>query len=286
MGGSHLSADLLSHALPSLDIHVHADYGLPAWESKKLTDSLLIASSYSGNTEETLDFTESALSRGLRPAILASGGKLLQLAIDKKLPYVQIPNTIIQPRVAVGVSLKALAALVGRDDITAELSRLAGVIHPAEHEAEGKRIATEVNGAVVLVYASRKNETIAYNWKIKINETAKVPVFANVFPELNHNELAGFSSLGGKASKLGFKAILIRDNNDHPRVAKRMDITKELLQARGVEIIETELVGESVLLRAFKSLITADWTAYHLALMYKANPDTNKLIEEFKQKIV
>lgn len=284
MGGSALSPGLLRIFDPTADIVIHRDYGLPPLPQKVLAESLLIASSYSGNTEETLDFLDHALRIGLKPAVITSGGALLKRAEEERLPYVLIPNTVIQPRVAVGFSLVALAALSGRSELLEELKRISSVLIPADEEEEGKRIASQFPGFVPLVYASSRNRTLAYNWKIKMNETAKIPVFMNVFPELNHNELIGFTR-SDKIPKVPFKLLLIRDSEDYVRVGKRMDVTASLLAENGISSVETGLSGATRLERALRSLVTADWTAYHLALSYGANPDTSPAIEEFKKRI-
>ena len=284
MGGSNLSGGLLKIFDPSVDIVEHRDYGLPAFSDEVLSKTLLIASSYSGNTEETLDFLSSALQKGLRPAVIASGGTLLERAKAEGLPYIQIPNTVIQPRVAVGLSLVALAALAGRDDLLTELTRISGSLDPAVLEEEGKRVAGELSGFIPLVYASDANKAIAYNWKIKINETAKTPAFMNVFSELNHNEIASFSK-DIKGPQAPFKIILIKDSDDHPRVKVRMRATSEVLEQLGVTSIETTLEGNTRIERALRSLVTADWAAYHLALSYGADPDHIPTIEEFKKHI-
>src|SRR3989338_104780 len=128
MGWSNLSGGLLRIFDPSVDVVLHRDYGLPSLQQNVLAESLLIASSYSGNTEETLDFLEHALRIGLWSAVIASGGKLLARAQEERLPYIQIPNNVIQPRVAVGLSLVALATITGRDDLVEELARIATVL--------------------------------------------------------------------------------------------------------------------------------------------------------------
>ena len=284
MGGSNLSGGLLRIFDPSVDVVLHRDYGLPSLQQNVLAESLLIASSYSGNTEETLDFLEHALRIGLWSAVIASGGKLLARAQEERLPYVQIPNNVIQPRVAVGLSLVALAALTGRDDLIGELSRIATVLVPSAEEAEGKRITDALSGFIPLVYASNQNRSIAYNWKIKINETAKTPVFMNVFPELNHNEFASFAK-NEKGPQTPFKLLLIRDDEDHERIQKRMDITASLLSENGISAVETSMTGTTRLERALRLLVRADWTAYHLALSYGVNPDNIPAIEEFKEKM-
>ena len=284
MGGSCLAGDLLQIFDPSADIVSHRDYGLPAIPQNTLAESLLIASSYSGNTEETLDFLEHALRIGLRPAVIASGGKLLARAEEERLPYIQIPDNVIQPRVAVGLSLKALAMLAGRHDLISELERIATVLIPKSEENEGKRIAEALSGFIPLVYSSNPNRAIAYNWKIKINETAKTAIFTNVFSELNHNELAGFAK-NEKAPRAPFKLLLIRDSEDHKRVQKRIDITASLLHEQGIDAVETNLSGTTRIERALRSLVTADWAAYHLARAYGVDPDTIPAIEEFKKRM-
>ncbi len=284
MGGSNLSSALLRLTNPALDIYAHRDYGLPPLSDDVLSESLLVASSYSGNTEETLDFAASALSKGLRPAIIASGGKLAELARAKKLPLMLIPNTVIQPRVAVGVSLVALASLTQSTDVLSDLKRIAVVLKPAAEEGEGKRIARGLAAHIPLIYASQKNNTIAYNWKIKINETAKVAAFCHVFPELDHNELAGFSK-NPRRPEGEFAVLLLRDATDHPRIQKRMDTTAGILKENGVSVLEVSVSGESPLEKAFRSLVIADWTAYHLSLAYGVNPDDNPAIEEFKRRM-
>lgn len=284
MGGSHLSAGLLKLADPASDILQHRNYGLPALAPEALSQSACIASSYSGNTEETLDFANAALAAKLPLAAIASGGKLLAFAQEHKLPHVRIPDDIVQPRVAVGVSLKALATLVGQSDIVAELERLAGTFQPTSREKEGKRIAEALEGFTPLIYASATNKAIAFNWKIKINETAKTPAFFNVFSEMNHNELAGFAR-NERGPKTSFKALFVKDDRDLPRIQKRMEVVAPLLDENGIPTVETALSGDSALERALVSLVTADWTGYYLAKAYGTNPDDNPVVEEFKKRI-
>ncbi|HEY4498645.1 MAG TPA: SIS domain-containing protein [Candidatus Paceibacterota bacterium] len=284
MGGSSLAASLLKIFDPFADVVAHRDYGLPSLSQETLAESLLIASSYSGNTEETIDFAEHVLRIGLRPAVIASGGKLLKMAEEERLPYIRIPDTVIMPRVAVGLSLVALAGLVSRTDLLQELERVSSMLVPANEEDEGKRIGRELSGFIPLVYSSVQNGPVAYNWKIKINETAKTPVFVNVFSELNHNELAGFTK-NEKGPKGPFKVLFIKDERDQRRILDRMSVTKEMLSGFGVPSCETLLSGETPIECALRSLVIADWTAYHLALSYGMDPDNNPTVEEFKKMI-
>jgi glucose/mannose-6-phosphate isomerase len=286
MGGSHLAADLLRLFEPTIDVYVHRDYGLPPLGREILKESFLVASSYSGNTEETLDFTREALKDGFRPTIITSGGKLLEFAEQSGLPYVKIPDTVIQPRVALGLSLLALSYIAGARKLYNELKSLSSKLSPASLEKQGKAVALQLFGKIPLFYSSERNLTVAYNWKIKINETAKVPAFCHALPEFNHNEMAGFSSEGKNAEpKAPFQIVFLRDRSDHPRIAKRMDITTEMLSRAGMSSNQILLEGETLAEKIFNSLLAADWTAYHLALMYKTDPDTTPVIKEFKDKM-
>lgn len=286
MGGSHLSAELLKLFDSTVDIYIHRDYGLPPFQREMLSQSLLIASSYSGNTEETIDFTKQALADGLRPIIITTGGALLELAISSGLPYVIMPNNVIQPRVALGLSITALAFVTGNYKLSSQLRTLAGTLNPSSFEKQGQAIALQLRGKMPLLYSSQRNETVVYNWKVRINETAKIPAFCNVFPEFSHNELAGFSSEGKNGEpQSNFHCLFFKDKNDHPRVQKRMDLTVEMISKQEITSSQYIFEGETQMEKIFNSIIVADWTAYHLALIYKANPDEIAIIKEFKEKM-
>ena len=111
MGGSHLSAGLLQMLLPEKEIFIHRDYALPRYAPEFLKESLFIASSYSGNTEETLDFADEAYSRGFKVCAITTGGKLLDFAKENQIPYILMPKTGIQPRTALGFSVLAMSAI-------------------------------------------------------------------------------------------------------------------------------------------------------------------------------
>ena len=192
MGGSALGAELLRTANPYLDIIVHRDYGLPALSEEELKMRLIIVSSYSGNTEETLDAFETAREKHLALAALSIGGKLLELAKKYGIPYVQMPDTGIQPRSSLGFQVRILLKIMGEEKGFREAGMLAKILNPLLFEKRGKELANELRGSVPVIYASTRNLPIAYNWKIKCNETGKIPAFYNVFPELNHNEMTGF----------------------------------------------------------------------------------------------
>ncbi len=284
MGGSHLAADLLNVIKPDIDVVIHKDYGLPPL--RDLKERLVIASSYSGNTEETLSAFMEAKKRKFTLAAIAVGGKLLNAAKKADVPYVALPDLHVQPRSALGVNLMALLALMKERAIAQAARALKETLHPGELEVIGETLARTLKGRVPVVYASSRNAPVAYNWKIKFNETGKIPAFMNVIPELNHNEMNG---LDVKTSTRGlsklFHFILLADSEDDPRVRKRMEVLASLYEARNLHVTTLPLEGINELHKIFFSLLVADWTAYHTAMLYKVDPEEVPLVEEFKKRI-
>lgn len=298
MGGSHLAADLLKSRDPRLDLLVHSDYGLPRVPEYFLRQSLIIISSYSGNTEEALDTLQEGIKHGLNLAVVASGGEALALAKRHGIPYIALPSDGIQPRSALGFSLKGLLKLMGYEELSAEASSLATVLNPRAFELPGKEIARELAGFVPLIYASTPNRGIAYNWKIKLNETGKIPAFCNVLPELNHNEMTGFDtplSARVKGAQQAapremrqtlnkpFTFLFLADPADDPRITKRMEILRGLYEERGFPVKMLPLTGATVFEKIFSSLVLADWTAFYTARHYGLEEEQVPMVEEFKR---
>ncbi len=253
MGGSHLSADIIKDIFPELNITVHSDYGLPNKINKK---SLLILSSFSGNTEEVLDSLKHALKEKIPLIIVSSGGKLIEIAKAKDLPYIELPDKNLPPRMALGYSIKALLKIINKK-IDFETR---------DQESTGKEIAKKIKGTIPLIYSSNKNKSIGYIWKINFNENSKNPAFNNVFPELNHNEVEGIN-------KKDFSFILIEDQKDHPRIKLRMEIFKKNYKTITIKDNPINLI------------ILSLWTSYYLAIENKVDPIEVRKIEELKQEL-
>lgn len=284
MGGSHLAADLLKILKPKLNLIIHKNYGLPEIFDKDLKQCLIIFSSYSGNTEEVLDSYKTARKRGWPAAIIASNGKLLKIAQRDRIPYVQLPLLKIQPRLSIGYNLSALLKLTGENKLLKEVQKSSESLRPDRLENRGLALAKKIRHYVPIIYASSPNKAIAYNWKIKFNETAKIPAFYNVLPELNHNEMTGFDVQKStqKLSKL-FYFIFLEDRGDHQKIIKRTAILKKLYQDRGLPVFSASLNGKNVSEKIFNSLILADWTSYYLARLNKVESEEVPLVEEFKK---
>ncbi|KKS19051.1 MAG: Bifunctional phosphoglucose/phosphomannose isomerase [Parcubacteria group bacterium GW2011_GWC1_41_7] len=284
MGGSHLAADLLSMEDFSRDIIIHRDYGLPHISEDDLKNSLVLAVSYSGNTEEVLDGLEIARQKGLSCAAVTTGGKLLAKADELSLPYVLLPNSGDQPRMALGVTTKALLKLMREEQALSHIFELSTLLQNDALETLGKEFAEIFRGYIPLVYASTRNTPLAQIWKIIFNETGKIPAFWNVFPELNHNEMTGFDG-NSKTLPLSnrFYGIFLADKFDHPRIRTRMDILSDLYRQRGVQVQILDLEGKTVFHKIFNSLLLANWIAYYIAIGNNADPEKVPLVEDFKK---
>ena len=286
MGGSNLVSGFLEMVRPDLEILIHRSYGLPTTVSK---NDLIIISSYSGNTEEALDSFDKAVSGGFNTVVITIGGQLLELAQEKKVPYVQMPQTGVEPRMALGYSLLAMLKTISDEENLKKAQEFGKNFNPENFEKEGRTLAEKLRGKTPLIYSSWQNKAIIYAWKIKFNETTKIPAFFNVFPEVNHNEMVGFLTSGVATNGVCGGAInpyfiFLKDLQDHPRIQKRMEITEAMLKEKGfnVEVVDLK---DGVFEKIFSSLALTDWTTYYLAQNYSFDPEDGSVIEEFKKKM-
>lgn len=287
MGGSHLAADLLKIWNPSAPIIIHSNYGLPNLSLKELEQSFVIVSSYSGNTEETIDTFKKARSRKLKVAAISTGGKLLKLAKKYGTPFIQLPDVKIQPRSAIGFSAVAMLKIIGAGKELAKLKKLAQSINPADIETDGKKLAEKMRGLTPIIYSSSVNFPIAYNWKIRFNETGKIPAFCNAIPEVNHNEILGFVlDKGAEIFSKRFGFIFLNDEADYQRNKLRMEILSELYEKSGLTVARADLKGKTVWGKIFNSLILADWTSYYAAKLHGFDPEEENLVDKFKEMLV
>lgn len=286
MGGSHLAADILKAWHPELHVIVWSNYSLPPMRDKNLKEHLVILSSYSGNTEEVIDAFQAARAKRCAVAVVAARGKLAALAAKFKVPYVEMPDFHMQPRMATPLSLLGLLAIMGEKAWLAEARELRLGLHPAREEHRGRDLAKRLHEAVPVIYASARNAAIAYNWKIKFNETGKVPAFMNVVPELNHNEMNGFD-VKERTAPLShrFHFVFLKDGGDDRRIIKRMSVLEKLYRDRGLKTEVVLLQGKTEPQKIFNALTLADWTAYHTAKLYGNDPQEVPMVEEFKRLI-
>ncbi len=295
MGGSASAGELLKLWMrheylnaSEFAVIIHRGYGLPKLERREYLEGvwepLVVAISYSGNTEETLSAYQDAKKKNLPVVAMSTGGTLQKLALKDKAPFILLPKVGIQPRSSFGYQFGALTTLLLRLDVLHfkphAVSDLGLSLHPKKWEAEGKQLARKLQGAIPLLYASDAWKELAYITKIKFNEHAKVPAFWNHFPELNHNEMTGFASKD-KAGK--FHAVMFRDKADHPRVQKRMLLTARLLAKKGIKSTFISIEGKTVLEKIFSTLLLGDWMAYYHAILRGIDPTPVVMVEQFKK---
>lgn len=285
MGGSALPADILGIWLEAekipLSLHIHRDYGLPHHADGK---HLVICISYSGNTEETLNAFEEAREKGFRMAAITSGGKLKKLCESYNIPLALVPGGL-QPRMALGLQFSALMQILANTGLIKnslkDIYELENALKPAGLENQGKKLAEKLKNKIPLIYASAKFKDLARIWKIKFNENSKIPAFCNYFPELNHNEMVGFT----QKRKEKLHAIILKDLSDHWRNIKRMELTAKILKKRGVGVDIIDIKEYNILIRVFSSILLADWASHYLALKRGVDPIAVKIVEEFKKNL-
>lgn len=286
MGGSALAPWVIKHyGQKSHSLTFHRDYGLPLISDEALKESLIIISSYSGDTEEALDAMSEAVTRGLPVAAISIGGRLIELSRDRGIPYVQMPDMHLQPRMALGLSLLATARLM-QDAALEDSIRSAGTsIRPGEMLKEGGRLGLLFAGKVPLIYTSSANAPIGYLWKIKFNENTKIPAFTGSLPEWCHNELTGFDVVDStRPLSASMHALFLQDDTDHPRIQKRMQVAGDILRERGIPVEYLRLSGEGFE-KVFTSAILADWTTFDLARRYGVSDMETPLIADFKRRM-
>ena len=286
MGGSALSPELLKNWKPKLNIITHRDYGLPEISEAELKNKLIILSSYSGNTEEVIEAFSEAKDKNLNMVVITIGGELLKLAKERNIPYIQLPDTGIQPRMSLGFSIKAFLKFMGEEDELKKISELATIFNPLVLENEGKALAGRMKGYIPIIYASGNNSSLASTWKIKINE-AKVPAFYNIFPALNHNEMTSFDVKDFTRELINkFYFIILKDAKDNPKILKRIEVTEKLYKDRSLKVETVEVKGKDFWQKMFSLLVLGDWVAYYTALQYGLEPEQVPMVEEFKKLIL
>lgn len=292
LGGSAISADLMLNFLGSelkVPFIVNRNYSLPSFLNK---NSLLIVSSYSGNTEETVSVLNEALSCGCQIVCISTGGKVESLALQHDLPLIKIlPG--YQPRYALGLSffsllkvLQSLGLIESHDAVVKEIIDLwkkRGV----EYSSEGNRaykLAEQTVGYIPTIYSAADMTSAAgYRFKCQFNENSKMHAFQNVIPELNHNEIIGWESYDENQYKT--KIFNLTDPDYHPQVKKRFEITSELASQKGVEIINLEGEGNNLKLRLMDLIYLGDWITYYAAVLRGFDPTEIDNINTLKKRL-
>ncbi len=285
MGGSHLGPWMLKRYVGGRNIFIHRDYGVPDLSPEILSEALIILSSYSGSTEEVLDAGRVALEKGYSIAAISRGGKLIDFAREHALPHIVVPDMHMQPRVAIGVSMLGIAKLMMSPEMEAAVRTAGQSIDPMAGREEGMRIAESLRGKVPVIYASTSNMPLSFIWKIKLNESGKIPAFYNSFPEMCHNELCGYDVVESTLPMTErLHAIMLSDGADHPRNIVRMKAVSDILREKSIGVTTVTLSGDG-LAKIFAGAVLADWVSLFIAAYYGVPDEEVPLIEDFKKRI-
>ncbi len=296
MGGSAMSGDVgrgLTLDTLALPLQVSRSYELPGWVNER---SLVIVSSYSGNTEESLAAFQMAQARRAKIICVTSGGKLNAFAQQSNLPVYSLPPGF-PPRSALAHLTVPLLMILHRLGLTpdpaGDIKETSALLQKLEAQwgpaAEGqqnlaKNLAQALTLRLPIIYAScGLFEVAAWRWKEQFCENAEILSWHNAFPELNHNELVGWGLR--RALDQNLQVIYLRDKQDYARVQKRMDVTRELIAQSSAPVIEVWSEGHSLLARLFSLIYLGDLTSVYLAVLNGVDPTPVKKIDLLKERL-
>jgi len=290
MGGSGVAGDVAAAFAESQGrrVAVHKSYGVPAWAVA--TRPLIIAVSHSGNTEETVSGVKASITDGLPVGSMSTGGALAEMAAQYGIPHVEIPAGP-QPRAAIGYLSGAVLRLLESSGVIGAtatgLFEAADVVESlldGEAQKAAEDIAAQLEGRIAVIYGGMGiAATAAGRWKTQINENGKAPAYWSVLPELDHNELVGWTAFP-ELGRDSVGVVFLSDRGDHPRVVRRAGLTRELMQ--GVAIAGAVASrGEGALARLFSLIVVGDLVSVAVAEHAGIDPVPVETIEELKRRL-
>jgi glucose/mannose-6-phosphate isomerase len=293
LGGSAISGDLLRNFLSSeinIPIFVNRNYTLPGFVNEK---SLVILSSYSGNTEETLNSFKEALKRKSKLLCITSGGELNELTKKYSLPVIIVPGGL-QPRCAVAFSFFPLLIFFIKSGLIKLQIDFAELIDFIKFKTtsykqfdlnnQAFKIATELHSKLVIIYStSDLLESVNMRWRTQLHENAKTLAYGNVIPEMNHNEIVGWEKNSDLLKRLII--IILEDINDFSRNKMRSELVYSILKPLAGNIVNVRSDGKNKIDRIFDLIHLGDWVSYHLAILNEADPTPVEVINFLKSKL-
>jgi glucose/mannose-6-phosphate isomerase len=286
MGGSAIGGDLAAAALGdrcTLPLLTVRGYELPPWITP---DWIVVCSSYSGNTEETLACMEAAGALGARRIVATTGGRLAQAARDAGVPVIGLPGTMPAPRAAVGyafVIAAEAAALAGAPRIHTEIDAAAAHLEVCREGLldRAERIAAQVEGTVPVIYGADLTAAAARRWKTEVNENLKSPAFWSELPEADHNEIEGWPG----AAPGAFSAVFLEDSDQHPRERRRIEATAEVVAPHSAATVRVTTEGRTRSERLLWAVALGDLVSLFLAAQRGLDPTPIEAIEGFKRAL-
>jgi len=295
MGGSAIGGALLKDWLydrASVPIEICRDYILHAYADE---NSLVVAVSYSGETEETLSAFLEAAKQHCKIVTISSGGHLQTFSEKLKIPHIAIP-TGFPPRAAIAYTFFPLVVVMEKlgivKEITKETEEALSILQLLSEENKlkvpmkgnkAKKLASEIEGTVPIVYGFRQYSAVAQRLKCQFNENSKVPSKYDVFSELNHNEIVGWEAPPSLTKT--FSIILIRDPEEPLEIKQRIEITRQIAAKKVSKILEIKAVGKHKLAKMLSTMYIGDFTSIYLAMLRDVDPTPTKTIVHLKQEM-
>lgn len=290
MGASGVSGNLAqAYVADKLEIPVivHKGYSLPYFVGHS---TLFIASSVSGNTEETISNVREAMEADANIGFVTSGGELLRLARETGMPHIALPADVGQPRAAVGYMLVQQLYLLHYaglldDTFKTELRQSITLLEEqvGSIKVQASALASTFKGRLPVIYSSDTFEAVAMRFQQQLNVNAKQLAHVNTFPEMNHNEIEGWQFPEKLFSQL--VVVCIKTEYDHPRVKLRMNLAKSVCADKGQEMLEVSAMGATFLEQVFYLVHLFDWVSLYLAELNGVDPSSNNNIDFLKGEI-
>jgi glucose/mannose-6-phosphate isomerase len=295
MGGSAIGGNIvrrLALAESKMPVWVHRDYGLPAFVDGS---TLVIASSYSGNTQETLSAFAKALGTRSKKLVITSGGKLKHLAEKEGIPAFVIDYQA-PPRAAFPHSFIPLVGIFQRLGLTGDksadlqeavdiLKKLSGdLIETTPLDSNpAKQVAAKLRGRIAVIYGAEMLSEVARRWKGEFNENSKAWAFFESFPELNHNAVVGYE-FPVEVKDMIF-VLMLRSSSLYPRNLLRYEVTSKLLTKAGIAYEFVEARGKSALAQVLSLVLLGDYASFYLSMLNEVDPTSTNAIDFVKQHL-
>lgn len=287
MGGSGIGANIVAELVRDeceIPFLIGKGYSAPNFVGK---NTLVIVSSYSGNTEETLETLRQTLNSDAKIVVISSGGKLLKLAKENGLDYIQIPARSNSSRACLGYYLVLQLFILNKFGLISnrtikEVEIASGLIKNEQEDIQyrAERIAQILQNKIPVIYTTDRMEAVALRFRQQINENGKSLAWHNVIPEMNHNELVGWRSDYNQLA-----VIYFRNKDDYPRNQIRMDVNKEIISNYTTSIIEIYSKGQSLTERILYFVHLGDWISVNLAALKGVDANETNEIDFLKNEL-
>ena len=291
MGASAMSGEIIADAVMaswSIPVQVIRSTALPNWVDEL---TLVIASSYSGNTKETLMMYDQAMAKGCKIIVLTAGGEIMDKCLRDGNKLIEIPGGM-QPRSSTGYTIGYLANIIeaaGGPKIKAELIKLIpalrkfrGKIWTRNADSQAKHIAERIYGTVPAIYATGTLSAAATRWKHQICENSKTIAFNGAIPEMNHNEIVGWSEC---VQRTRCRPVFLCEDEAPESEKKMMNGSIDVLRSSGLDPEVVTVDGNSMLERSLKAVMLGDYVSMFLASMNGVDPMDVEPIRTFKQRL-